>query len=78
MGRSADRIVMARGWLILGYSRQIVLPVVSFAERCIVVSPFLVAPPDLTKSKTRRRRRPNVMKVYLASWRHSAHTATNA
>jgi hypothetical protein len=55
-----------------------VLPVVSFAKRCIVVSPFLVAPPDLTKSKARRRRRPNVMKVYLASWRHSAHTATNA
>jgi hypothetical protein len=69
---------MPRGWLIFGYSRQIVLPVVSLAKRCIVASPFLVAPPALAKSEIGRRHRPNVMKVHLASWRHSAHTATNA
>ena len=70
--------VMARDWLIpeIRSSDLVASCVVRVALHCCF--PVSRCAASLTRMSTGRRRRPNGMKVYLASWRHSADTATNA
>jgi len=69
--------VMARDWLIPRLCVRSCCQLCRSRSAALLFPVFHCAASSSPKAGTGRCHRPNGMKVYLASWRHSAHTATN-
>jgi len=69
--------VMARDWLILGFAVRSCCQLCGSRSAALLFPRFSLLHQLSPKAGVAEVIRPDGMKVYLASWRHSADTATN-